>query len=64
MKEFKEVPYTIELNWKTGNVGLNIFPNKEKLVINNKAAQSIMNCIKLYETEQRRKAFQQITRGE
>jgi hypothetical protein len=64
MKEFKEVPYTIELNWETGNVELNIFPNKEKLVINKKVAQSIMNCIKLYEMEQRRKAFQQITRGE
>lgn len=62
MKEFKEVPYTIELDWTTGNVELNMHLRKEKLVITKKDAQSIMNAVNLYEMEQRRKLWKEMVR--
>lgn len=40
-KDFKEMPYTIEIDWETGNVWLNIHTSQEKIVITKKDLNSI-----------------------
>lgn len=44
---FKEIPYTIEIDWKGGNVWLNNHTSKEKIVIKETDSISISNGFKL-----------------
>lgn len=45
---YKSLPYTIQLDWRTGNVLLNIHDINCKLIINKDMFQQIKNCIELY----------------
>lgn len=45
--EYKEVPYTIELDWEGGTVWLNNHILKEKMIVTEKVAKSIINSFLL-----------------
>lgn len=45
--EYKETPYTIEIDWEGGTVWLNNHISKEKLVVTEKDAKSILNAFQL-----------------
>jgi len=46
-KDFKEIPYTIQMNLETGTVWLNNHVSKEKIVVTEKDFHSIENCFLL-----------------
>lgn len=56
MDEYKPVPYTIELNWKTGNIELNVPGHKEKLVVTKDYAEHFLHIINFYEEEKRKES--------
>jgi hypothetical protein len=45
--DFKEIPYTIEIDWEGGTVWLNNHISKEKIVITEKDSKSISNAFAL-----------------
>ncbi|WCK57242.1 hypothetical protein PP175_29060 (plasmid) [Aneurinibacillus sp. Ricciae_BoGa-3] len=46
-ENFKEVPYTIEIDWKCGAVWLNLPLSKEKIIVSEKDSKSISDAFKL-----------------
>ncbi|MDQ4711662.1 hypothetical protein AB4672_21495 [Bacillus paralicheniformis] len=44
---FKQVPYTIEVDWKGRTVWLNLPHSKEKLILTEKESKSISNAFAL-----------------
>ncbi|MCT6515395.1 hypothetical protein ACFVL4_23530 [Bacillus subtilis] len=44
---FKQVPYTIEIDWEGGKVWLNLPHSKEKLILTDKDSKSILNAFAL-----------------
>lgn len=52
-EKFKEVPYTIEVDWENGTVLLNNHISKEKIVLTKKDSESIASSFKLIEAKQK-----------
>ncbi|MEG7377879.1 hypothetical protein V5785_00710 [Bacillus subtilis] len=52
-KEFKSVPYTIEVDWNGGTVWLNNHISKKKIVITQRDYESISKAFKLLEAKKK-----------
>ncbi|TWJ95210.1 hypothetical protein [Bacillus licheniformis] len=46
-ENFKQVPYTIEIDWKGGVVWLNLPLSKEKIIVSEKESKSILRAFAL-----------------
>jgi hypothetical protein len=46
-ENYKEIPYTSQIDWENGNVWLNNHITKEKIVITPKVFESIKNSFEL-----------------
>jgi len=51
-KDYKVVPYTMEIDWDSRTVWINNHMSKEKMVITDKDAKSIVNSFLLIEAKQ------------
>ena len=52
-ENFKEIPYTIEMDWNGGVVWLNNHVAKERLVVSKKDADSISTAFKLMDAKKK-----------